>query len=403
MEGPWDPIVALHEAISRRFTRASPFVLFTGVSLGVQFSAQMYGAVAMWVFAGREPLLDFMFGSDLNGMHPRRLKFSRVGNAAILMNVAPALLIGHLLPGVGNKIFVPTASLYGIYHIMHDDGFLAWPPSPQLALAVFPYIRSIYYNLWREFVFPYEMKLNRQILGLPPLDPRQNNAAARENRRNGDRNGEGGVIGFLQNILDALDPDDEEQAGIDIEGEVRIEVHQEEGPAGENNDNQDGELVFEVVVEEGEAEENGDNNGEAPAEVPNVPDGEIPQGGNEQENHPDEQHEAPQAPPVQRAGIGTILSNVSNSLVNALILPGISFAMGEMLRLALPKSWTAAPSVRFWGLRPGLLQQQWGRSLIGGCLYVVLKDAIRLYAKNRKVAAMSNRRVKNVDRRRRDS
>jgi hypothetical protein len=111
MEGPWDPIVALHEAISRRFTRASPFVLFTGVSLGVQFSAQMYGAVAMWVFAGREPLLDFMFGSDLNGMHPRRLKFSRVGNAAILMNVAPALLIGHLLPGVGNKIFVPTASL----------------------------------------------------------------------------------------------------------------------------------------------------------------------------------------------------------------------------------------------------------------------------------------------------
>ena len=111
MEGPWDPIVALSEAVSRRFTRASPFVLFTGVSLGVQFSAQMYGAVAMWMFAGREPLLEFMFGPDMNGMPPRRLKFSRVGNAAILMNVAPALLIGQLLPGVGNKIFVPTASL----------------------------------------------------------------------------------------------------------------------------------------------------------------------------------------------------------------------------------------------------------------------------------------------------
>lgn len=289
---------------------------------------------------------------------------------------------------------------------MHDDGFLAWPPSPQLALAIFPYIRSIYYNMWREFVFPYEMKLNRQILGLPPLDPRQSNAAARENRRNADRNGEGGIIGFLQNILDALDPDDEEQAGINVEGEVRIEVQQEEAPAGENN--QDGELVFEVVIEEEEAvenneENNGENNDDAPVELPNVHQVEIPGGNDGQQEQQDEQHEAPQAPPVQRAGIGTILSNVSNSLVNALILPGVSFAMGEVLRLALPKSWTTAPSVRFWGQRPGLLQQQWGRSLIGGCLYVVLKDAIRLYAKNRKVAAMSNRRVKNVDRRRRDN
>jgi hypothetical protein len=80
----------------------------------------------------------------------------------------------------------------------------------------------------------------------------------------------------------------------------------------------------------------------------------------------------------------------------------VSFAMGELLRLALPKQWTAASSFpRGSTMRPGLLQQQWGRSLVGGCLYVVLKDFLRLYTKYRKVAAIGNRKVKNVDRARR--
>lgn len=113
LEGPWDPVVALSDAVQKRFTHASPFMLFTSVSLGIQFSSQMYGAMAMWMFAGRDALMQFMLGPDMmiDGRHTRGLKFARVGNAAILMNVAPALLIGQLLPGLGNKIFVPTASL----------------------------------------------------------------------------------------------------------------------------------------------------------------------------------------------------------------------------------------------------------------------------------------------------
>src|SRR5690606_21944540 len=94
--------------------------------------------------------------------------------------------------------------------------FLLLPPSPQLAFAIFPGIRSLYYNLYREFVWPYEVNLNRQIMGLPPLDSRQNGAVANENRRNADRNGEGGIAGFLQNLLDALEPEDGEQGGFDV-------------------------------------------------------------------------------------------------------------------------------------------------------------------------------------------
>lgn len=275
-----------------------------------------------------------------------------------------------------------------MYHLMHDENFLLLPPSPQLAFAIFPGIRSLYYNLYREFVWPYEVNLNRQIMGLPPVEPQQHGAADRENRRIAERNGEGGIIGFLQNVLDALDPEDEEQGGANG-GEQRVQAEAVvEG-------NVEAELVLEVVIEEDE-----DGNGQR-AEVVgrDVPvDRQEQPAGEDANAEQGDQHEAPR-PPVRRAGIGTILSNVSNSLVSALILPVISAAMGEALRLALPKSWTAPTGFR----RAGMLREQWGRSLIGGCLYVVMKDAVRIYTKSRKVAAMSNRRVKNVDRRRRDA
>lgn len=113
LEGPWDPIVALSEGLQRRFTRASPYMLFTGASLGVQFSAQLYGALAMWVFAGREPLRDYILGPRmfLDHQAPFRNKLARVGNVTMLMNVAPVLLFSHMLPSLSNKIFVTSASV----------------------------------------------------------------------------------------------------------------------------------------------------------------------------------------------------------------------------------------------------------------------------------------------------
>ncbi len=41
----------------------------------------------------------------------------------------------------------------------------------------------------------------------------------------------------------------------------------------------------------------------------------------------------------------------------------------------------------------GLLQQKWGRSVVGGCLFVVLKDAITLYCKWRRAKNQGKRKV----------
>lgn len=324
---------------------------------------------------------------------------------------------------------------------MHDDNFFSWPPSPQLAMAAFPYIRSAYFNLWKEFVSPHEMNLNRRIMGLPPLEEQQRENQE-NNPRNGNQEGEGGVLGFLQGIIDALGPDDDndpiaepgqglrfEAGGDGEEGGMVLELVIEEVREGDDDSDSDDEEGLPELVELDERDRN------RPVELPQhraegqpgiqladrQEDQPVQQRANEPAVQPAQQpadqppinrpvipeqpaqnqpvqghnHEVPQAPPARR-GLGSILSSVSNSIVSALILPGVSFAMGELLRLALPKAWTTSGLYR----RPGLLHQQWGRSLVGGCLYVVLKDAVRVYTKYRKVAAMENRKVKNVDRRR---
>lgn len=321
-----------------------------------------------------------------------------------------------------------------MYQIMHDDTFLTWPPSPRLAIALFPYVRSVYYNMWREFVLPYEIKLNRQILGLPPVDPNIEGQQGPNQRRQAQRNGDGGFIGLLQGILDALDPDDEDD-DLQINDMDRFEM-MNGAMVDHGNPGEDAEVMIELRIEEIGDEQNpvpardevhlelDDNaaglqqadqvnepaneaaDGVEPAEAPAENGAPVNDDANAANGQNQAQHEVPPAPPARRMGLGALLSSISNAVVSALILPGVSFAMGEALRLVLPKAWTSSASRNPWSLyagmggRQGLLQQQWGRSLVGGCLYVVLKDVVRVYAKSRRVATMGNRRVKNVDRKR---
>ena len=114
-------------------------------------------------------------------------------------------------------------------------------------MTLFPYVRSIYYNLWREFVLPYEIKLNRQIMGLPPIEQIEGQQGASQ-RRQAQRNGDGGVVGLLQGILDALDPDDEED-DPQVNGIDRIEFMHGEIDAGDNP-GADAEIMIELRIEE---------------------------------------------------------------------------------------------------------------------------------------------------------
>ncbi|KAI0838847.1 hypothetical protein F5Y06DRAFT_286824 [Hypoxylon sp. FL0890] len=83
-----------------------------------------------------------------------------------------------------------------------------------------------------------------------------------------------------------------------------------------------------------------------------------------------------------------------NFLAGALVWPGVCYGMGELLRLALPSRFVTRPAS---GPNTGILQERWGRSLVGGCLFVVLKDAFFLWVKYRRMMNRSSRRIKNAE------
>jgi len=106
-----------------------------------------------------------------------------------------------------------------------------------------------------------------------------------------------------------------------------------------------------------------------------------------------------QARPDQRVNPpNSSLSSVLNFFAGALLWPTVSYSVGNLLRMTLPKTWVTRPSS---GPITGLLQERWGRSLVGGCLFVVLKDAFFLYTKYRRAINRPYRRIRSVARRER--
>ena len=87
-------------------------------------------------------------------------------------------------------------------------------------------------------------------------------------------------------------------------------------------------------------------------------------------------------------------ANVASTIMGALFFPAISSIMGDLLKVALPAKWVTKESSR-WGVKVsgGILKEKWGRSIIGGCLFVVLKDAVTLYCKWKKARDFGKKRI----------
>ena len=90
-------------------------------------------------------------------------------------------------------------------------------------------------------------------------------------------------------------------------------------------------------------------------------------------------------------------SNIADTVLGALLFPAISASMGGVLKMALPRSWTTPPSTLEKG-KSGLLQSRWGRSVVGGCLFVLLKDALVLYCRWKLAQTHRKRKVLDYDR-----
>jgi hypothetical protein len=263
----------------------------------------------------------------------------------------------------------------------HSSGepfhFTAWPPSASMAFAVLPYLRSAYNAYYERVWAKKEQQWIREV------QPRASESQDNTGERAGDGAGQAEAPADEDNMFE-----------VRIDGGIWDDWDGGNANANVGNDEDDmPELVPQPEEQLGglNAPPVPDRAEAAATPPPNIADNRRAQ--------PAAAAAAAQPQPQQnerRLSFST--TAVAETIMGALAFPTLAEISGEVLRLTLPTSWTTSAS-RF--APRGLLQEKWGRSLVGGCLFIVIKDALLLYTKWRSARMHRERRVLDVQRKNR--
>jgi hypothetical protein len=262
---------------------------------------------------------------------------------------------------------------------------LQWPPSAAFSFAALPYLRGFYNAFYDRVCLPREQQWLKEI------QPR----AGTEDAQGDDEH------------QDHVHDHDDVVDGVEIEVDFDIFADWNNEGAADNHDDHD-HIPAPVAREPAR-----------PIDAPPLDDNDMPA------LIDVEAQEAAPAPniPIQPAqprhqrvrrerNIAFSTNSLADTILGALIFPSIAAAMGEILKHSLPASWVTPPSgaaatswLGGWSsinsqsatkARPtGFLQTRWGRSLVGGCLFVGLKDAVLLYVRWK--VAQNHRRRRILD------
>ncbi|KAI0110175.1 hypothetical protein F4814DRAFT_394310 [Daldinia grandis] len=317
----WDLATYLDNYLNITFSKWSPQILFGFLASGALVSSSIYGIKAIDLFAGPEATMDFLFGTEdpvLFGLirlpvrvtNKSRMPPINLINFALLPFIAPGLVLNRLrLQGVS---LFPTSVLYATFVALidHADEYFTWPPSPQRTLAIYPALRTSYFQFHSTLSKSLEKRWKAQAKKLMSSETGQQPAAI--------PTGEEPVIDG-DNLLD-------------YEMDIAMAVADEEEAMGRRQENRRNRVI--------------------------------------------------QGKPLE------------NFLAGSLLFPGVCYGMGEILRFVLPSRFVTRPAS---GFCTGLLQERWGRSLVGGCLFVVLKDIFSLWVKYRRIMNWPSRKIKNVE------
>ncbi len=248
-----------------------------------------------------------------------------------------------------------------------------WPPSAAMTLTLLPYLRGAYFEFLGRLMGPHMRRWAKEMQprGGGDTEPRP----------------DGGRALAAVNDMEVV----QEAGGVEVVLDVDIMMGEDDEDDGWEDAPQD------ELQEDGNraAVNAAPNAGPAPEGAPGAPDPAAAPG---QDDPPPPVAAAPAggAPAhIQRVGRwATTTGHVADTIMGALFFPAISSVMGNLLSLILPRSWTQQAR----GRPTGLLQFKWGRSIVGGCLFVVLKDAAIIYARWRQMQTHRQRRVLDYDR-----
>ena len=253
-----------------------------------------------------------------------------------------------------------------------------WPPSVAFTLATLPYIRAAYNEFYNRVLAPKEKEWTKAIQPQATDDE--------DGERQGQEQNQG-------------EPENQVPEGADFELDLHVELVDEEEVEEEENQGRPGQPPEDVPVGDQAQNQVQDALGHLPNPAPDQRQPHIHHHLPPELQHHLHPHPHPQAPQAELANEGGVAGRwvintftTAHLIIGALLFPTVSAAMGALLRVTLPKTWTTPPSR--WDRYPvGFLQSRFGRSIAGGCLFVALKDTLLLYSKYRLAHDHKKRRV----------
>ncbi|RFU27874.1 hypothetical protein B7463_g8476, partial [Scytalidium lignicola] len=286
----------------------------------------------------RETSLGRFLATVVEPMDPFFPSFDALANWRLYIGlplIAPSLILSRTHSV--DHVFAVLPITYLLFRSDNQD-VRHWPPSPSFTIAALPYIRSAYNEMYKYAFGELEKKWDRAV----------------QRRQSEDETGERGAQEVVEEVAHEMERVENEI----FELQVEINARMDDNPHQPNRANGNGQQL---------------GNEPANAEAGQNPQGEQPAQGWE-----------------VRRNIST--SSVATSVMGALFLPAISSIMGDLLKLSLPTRWVVKQAARgrFSTSGGGLLHEKWGRSIIGGCLFVVLKDVVILYCKWKKARDFRN-------------
>lgn len=297
----------------------------------------------------------------------------------------------------------------------------SWPPSPAWVMTVLPWVSFSYNRIYFDLFGAYERRLNQALRGRGPpnedapaieggnnedgqqIDVVADNGAVEQEDDEGYFAQALRVGNAVLNMLGDENNDEEVVAEIELQighnadEEAVVEELQEQLAEVVNNNSDQGIVVVgegQDEAREAANEQAGENAGEAAAPEPVIrmeARADDPAAPNNANNN-----QAPEEPIREARGTSTTLTDLVNGVVSALSIPIVCWGAGEVLRVTLPTSWVMRQNAR---AATGLLQEQWGRSLVGGAVFIVARDMVNLYTKHKRVEVRKHRKVRNVPRR----
>ncbi|KAI4146900.1 MAG: hypothetical protein L6R39_003293 [Caloplaca ligustica] len=349
---------SLQDAAGRLFWPG--IILSFGTGMGM--ACVLHGASTVYLLFGQRDAQNLL--GLRNGRMPSSNTLLALGSIPGLLMASSTSIADPLLPAL--PVFYLAA-----YKPTRNSAFL-WPPSAAMTLATLPYVRALYKALRRRLFLEREKEWTRQMQPRGGEDATDANDGRVQDQAPAD-DGQGGGINFELGV----------ELEIIEEEEVPAQPGQEQNPIGEPPAIDAGLGLGAQDDAQNQHPEQHENQNQNP--MPPGAENRGPQAArNQNPGLPAEQ------PRVVR--LVPLVSAVVHSMMGALAFPAVAAGMGGLISLFLPYSWKVKPG--YWDRRPpGFLQSKFGRSVVGGCLFIFLKDTLSLYSKYRLAQDHIQRRV----------